>query len=151
MEVRKFGDRKRTKLICKDKSLTQQNFAQETIIENIMAKYRQTGVVTHLNTRTPEYGDYLTAVDYKTALDQIHAIEDDFDALDSATRKKYDNDPLKYLEAVEKGEFELHSPLEGLEAKKQAHDAAQALVQGDDHPSENSQKTDTPVSETPAE
>ena len=150
MEVRKFGDRKRTKLMCKDKSLTQQNFAQETIIENIMAKYRQTGIVSHTNQRTPEYGDYLTATDFKSALDQIHAIEDDFDALDSATRKKYDNDPLKYLEAVEKGEFEPHSVLEGLEAKQQAHDAAQALVQGEDTPPENSQNSDTPETETPA-
>ena len=69
------------------------------------SKYQTTGLVVNLNKQEPQYGEFPKVVDYKESLDAIRNVESEFAALDSHTRKKYDNDVMKFVEAVENGSF----------------------------------------------
>lgn len=104
-EVHTFDYRKRVTLKCEDPTRTQQNHVQDTLIENILKKYQTTGLVVNLNKQEPQYGEFPKVVDYKESLDAIRNVESEFAALDSHTRKKYDNDVMKFVEAVENGSF----------------------------------------------
>ena len=50
------------------KSLTQQQFQAECDVNTIMAKYRKTNMITHLNNRQGNYGDFTNAQGIKTHL-----------------------------------------------------------------------------------
>lgn len=49
MKIKKFGDRSAVKQHIGEHSLTQQNFAGETDVNNIMRKYEKTGILTHVH------------------------------------------------------------------------------------------------------
>lgn len=106
MEIRQYGDRTPSQLHCLDDSKTRQSFLQETLITNILSKYRQSGVITHTNPNEPTYADFISTQDYKTSLDQIYSVREEFSSLSADTRAKYQNDPLLFLEAVKNDDFE---------------------------------------------
>ena len=103
--IAKYGDRTRKPFHTEGDSMTRQSFVQETIIENILAKYRQTGTIPHQMRGEPQYGNVMNSMDYKEATDQLIEVQDHFDALTSDQRKQYGNDPLQFLEAIENGTF----------------------------------------------
>ena len=45
-----------------------------------------------------QFGDFSEVVDYRTALDQINRSKAVFEALPSVLRKRFDNDPAKFLD-----------------------------------------------------
>lgn len=106
MDIRQYGDRTALKLHCDDPSRTKQSFLEETLITNILSKYRQSGVITHTNPNAPTYADFISTQDYKSSLDKIHDVTEEFKSLSADTRAKYENDPLSFLEAVENDDFE---------------------------------------------
>lgn len=106
IQIRKYGDRTRTQIKFPDKSRTRQSFVQETMVSNILSRYRQTGVINHSNPKKPSYADFIATHDYKQSIDQINEVTNEFYSLSADTRAKYDNDPLTFLEAVENGIFE---------------------------------------------
>jgi len=78
-------------------SLTKQSFKDECNINNIVAKFSQTGTCNHVNARNPRYIDCVGVQDYQHALDIVHSAEEQFDALPAKIRAKFDNDPAKLM------------------------------------------------------
>lgn len=81
-------------------SLTQQHFKSECDINNIMARYRETGFLTDPlkpATTKPQFGDYSTQFDYMAAQNTIAQARESFEALPSRIRKRFANDPAEML------------------------------------------------------
>lgn len=84
-----------------EKILTKQSFANETEINNIMARYVKTGLLDHLNTYQGDYGDFIPFADYHTSMNRIRDAGAAFMTLPAATRAKFANDPATFLEFVQ--------------------------------------------------
>lgn len=81
-------------------SLTQQHFAAECDIGNIVAHYQNTGIYPHTVTGEPNYGDLSNLPDYQSAMNTIIAAQQAFDALPSHLRENFQNDPAKFMAFV---------------------------------------------------
>lgn len=79
-------------------SRTIQSDAQETDINFIVAKYNRTGQITHIANAMPQYGDFTNVGDYKEALDQVNAAQQQFMDLPSETRTRFNNDPGELID-----------------------------------------------------
>lgn len=78
-------------------SMTQQQFAAECDINNIMKKYDNTGLITHLARKPAMYGDFSGISDYQGMLDTIRYADEAFMTLPASTRQRFENDPQKLL------------------------------------------------------
>lgn len=96
-----MNDRRRVQLVCEDESRTHQNFAAECDIRNIMAKYKRSGIVTHLTSAKELLGDYSEVPDYRSALDSVIRAQASFDELPADWRKRFNNDPAEFLDFVQ--------------------------------------------------
>ena len=83
-----------------DEGLTQQQFKDECDINNIMKRYMATGVITHVNGRAPEFGDFSNPVDFQRGLNTVIEAQAMFDELPATLCERFGNDPLKLLEFV---------------------------------------------------
>ena len=63
-----------------------------------MKKYEKTGQLPPSNPRKPMYGDFTGVSDYQTALHSVKAAEGAFMALPADIRKKFENNPQKYID-----------------------------------------------------
>lgn len=81
-------------------SLTQQQFAAECNINNIVENHQKTGLLTHVNKSTPHWGDLGDGVDYQTALNHLLLAEESFMSLDAKIRAQFENDPAQFLDFV---------------------------------------------------
>lgn len=101
MEIRKpYDAHERVQIQFPNPSLTKQAMGQETDINNIMRKYEQDGIITHLSKYKGQYGDFTNVVDYHSALNTMIDADDAFASLPSRIRGEFDNDPGKFLEFV---------------------------------------------------
>ncbi len=82
-------------------SRAKQSFKQECDINQIMKKFKKTGLITHTNTHKGNYGDFIGATDYHNSLNQIHAAQDAFATVPSEIRAKFDNDAGLFLDFVQ--------------------------------------------------
>lgn len=89
----------RTGLKCEDVSLAVQSQKDEADINTIVRRFGLTGQLP-ANIRTPQYGDYTGISDYRSALHAVMDAEKSFMEIPADIRKKFDNDPQKYLEFV---------------------------------------------------
>lgn len=81
-------------------SRTKQSQAEESEINNIMARYEKTGIIEHVKDYAG-YADMPGGLDYHTAMQLTIEAQIAFDNLPAKTRKEFDNDPFKFLEFVE--------------------------------------------------
>jgi len=86
--------------------MTKQSFQDETNVNNIMAKYLQTGLLDHVNKHQGNYGDFINAPDYHTAMNRITAADQAFQTIPSDIRKKFANSASEFLEFVQNPENE---------------------------------------------
>lgn len=97
--------RRRVQKHFTEPSRTKQAFKQECDINHIMKKFKKVAGVEFLNKYQGyvggQFGDFTEVVDYRTALDQINRSRAVFDALPSILRKRFDNDPAKFLDFVQ--------------------------------------------------
>lgn len=84
-------------------SMTKQSFAEESEINNIMAKYAKTGLIEHVKNHGG-YSDMPGPLDYQEALQLTIEAQISFDELPAIVRKEFDNDPFKFLAFVENPE-----------------------------------------------
>lgn len=82
-------------------SRTKQSFRDACDINNIVDQHRKTGLITHVNDKTPLYGDFSEANDLHTAMERVSAAEASFDALPSAVRAAAENNPVRFLEMLD--------------------------------------------------
>ncbi len=80
-------------------SLTQQHFKDECDINNIMRRFKQTGIAPQLDTTQFFYGDF-DEFDFHAAQNTLIEAEDRFMMLPAETRKRFGNDPGALLSFV---------------------------------------------------
>ena len=78
-------------------SLTLQSEAEACDINFIMKRFEKTGELTHLMANDPQYGDFSSLPSYQESLEIVHKAHEQFDALSSKVRARFDNDPAKFL------------------------------------------------------
>ncbi len=86
------------RIFFRDKTLTQQQFGDESNINKIMERYQRDGVLDHLNTYDGQYGDFSNVASYQESLHQISEAENMFMQLPSQVRKEFENDPVQFVE-----------------------------------------------------
>jgi len=77
---------------------TQQHLKAEVDINNILRQYDRTGLITHVNNATAQYGDFSEVNEYQESLNRVIAAQDAFAALPSNVRKRFGNDPGEFFE-----------------------------------------------------
>lgn len=91
--------RHRVRLTCEDKSRTLQSAQEECNINNIMANWKRTGIITHGQVTTGKYDDLADIpTDYHESMNQLLAAQDAFASLPATVRKKFNNDPGELLD-----------------------------------------------------
>lgn len=88
---REFG------LECKDPSLAQQQFRDESDPVYIAEKFGLTGELPTV-LQLPSYGDYTGVFDYQTAMNTIVAGQRSFMELPAKVRARFSNDPQEFLQ-----------------------------------------------------
>jgi phage internal scaffolding protein len=78
-------------------SKTDQQFAQLCDINQIIKKYRQTGIISHLSNKTGKYADLSEFKGYQDALQKTINANNAFQSLPSPIRKKFGNDPQELI------------------------------------------------------
>lgn len=86
-----------TGLECKDPSLTQQQFAEESDINFIADRYGLTGELPQV-ANPPMYGDFTGIFDFQSAQNAVIAAQAKFMELPAKLRARFDNSPQKLLE-----------------------------------------------------
>lgn len=84
-------------------SMTKQSFVAECDINNIVRDFTQHGMVTHINEKAQAgaFADLPDSVDYQEALEIARAGQTAFDELPAQVRKRFDNDPVKFLDFLQ--------------------------------------------------
>lgn len=90
--------RERVQLICNDVSLTKQAFKEDCDINNIFKRWKKDAVVTHLNRYQGRYEDVSGAESYQDSLNAVMAADEAFSSLPASIRKRFENDPGKFLD-----------------------------------------------------
>lgn len=83
-----------------DESKTQQQYLEQSDINNIFKKYMSTGEITWTNSKIGQYADLLDMPDYQQALNLVIDANEAFDALPSSIRDRFQNDPHQLLEFI---------------------------------------------------
>lgn len=83
-----------------DPGLTEQSHKDSADINFIMKRYEQTGLISGAKI-PPQFGDFSGVDDYHSALNKVLEAESTFMELSAQVRKRFDNDPGKFMEFVE--------------------------------------------------
>lgn len=86
-----------TGLQCFDSSLTQQQFKEESDINNIVDRFMKTG---HLPdpVSMPQYVDYEGVFDFQSAMNVVRQADENFMRMDAKVRARFHNSPQEFLE-----------------------------------------------------
>lgn len=83
-------------------SRTKQEFKEECDVNMIVKRFKKlhgVDLMTHLNSASGgQFGDFSGVVDYQTALERVRRADQAFNALPSALRKRFENDPGQFLD-----------------------------------------------------
>jgi phage internal scaffolding protein len=95
-----YSERRRQSLhFCKP-SRTKQEFRDECDVNNILKKYKNTGLLTHMREHAGAYDDFTSFEDYHSSMNKLLEAQEAFDALPATLRKKFNNDPGQFIEFV---------------------------------------------------
>jgi len=79
-------------------SLTKQADKDQTDIQNIIARYKRTGLIEHVAKGVAMYGDFTEVNEYQEALNRVIRARQSFQGLPSDVRDRFDNDPGRFFE-----------------------------------------------------
>ena len=79
--------------------MTKQAFKDDADINKILARFKKTGVVTHLSKYQAHYGD-LTGDSLQEAIQRVELAHEIFNDLPSEIRSEFNQDPAAYLDFV---------------------------------------------------
>lgn len=101
-------------IVFTDPSMTQQHFKDETMIDNILQKYAETGFLTDpFSPKRPiQFGDFSGVTDFQTAQNAVARATEYFESLPSHIRSSFNNSPSEFLQAL--NDPEQRSKLEDL-------------------------------------
>lgn len=83
-------------LDCSKDGLTRQEFRDECDINILMARYENTGVISHVARGEPAYFDCSEVPDLQQALAIVAHATDAFMTLPAKARAEFDNDPVRF-------------------------------------------------------
>jgi len=83
---------------------TKQADADDTDINRIVARHGISAIAQSYEASIRRYGDVSNAPEYQEALNVMIAAQNAFMALPPKARKEFDNDPIKFLEFMDKGD-----------------------------------------------
>lgn len=83
---------KRVSIVCGG-GRTQQHFGPICDINAIVEKARVSGLVSHVNAKSPRYEDVSSVPDYQSALGIVNSARATFGDLSSKVRERFSNDP----------------------------------------------------------
>lgn len=87
-----------------DEDMTKQSMKAECDINRIVARYRKSGVVSHLAAGVPQYMDVSHVGDFREALSKVSQAQEFFAKLPARVRAFFGNDPAAFLDyAAEHG------------------------------------------------
>lgn len=95
-----YGKHERVSIDSFPETLTQQQFAEECDVNNILKRFEETSFVTHVNNIQGQYGDFSNVEDYQSSVNRVLNANDAFMALSSKLRARFDNDPAALLAFV---------------------------------------------------
>ncbi len=78
-------------------SMTQQHFAEESEINNIIRTYDRNGIVEHIQRGNAIYGDFSNITDFSDALEQIKDAQQEFMNIPSEIREQFKNDAGEFF------------------------------------------------------
>lgn len=93
-----YGERERFKTEPKGESLTQQHFAHEADVRNIIKQYDKTGLIANVQKGVARYGDYSEVNEYREALDLVNEANATFAELPAELREMFQNNAGTFLE-----------------------------------------------------
>lgn len=102
IETLKSG-RVRVSTINSEPDMAQQQYKESCDVNNIMKKYEQTGIVTHLAAGQGRYADLGDPVDLMDAKMRVIRAESAFMALPADLRAKCGHDPANFLKMLKDG------------------------------------------------
>lgn len=94
-----YSNHKRVTLKFQGPGKTKQEFKDESDINKIMARYMQTGLLSNVTNKLPQFAD----VDGSTFYEAMLVVAESktlFEQLPSLVRNKFENDPGKFLDFV---------------------------------------------------
>lgn len=84
-------------LACDDPSLTQQQFKEESDINNIVDRFMKTGYLPD-PVSMPQYVDYEGVFDFQSAMNVVRQADENFMRMDAKVRARFHNSPQEFLE-----------------------------------------------------
>jgi phage internal scaffolding protein len=123
-------------LHCEDATLAQQQFKDECDINNILRQFAISGILPDAPI-SPKYGDFTGVSDYKTALDRVMTMDEEFFALPANIRARFENDPEQLLIFLDNEENRLEAEKLGLLEPKNQLDAAPLVEEKTPTPKES--------------
>lgn len=82
-------------------SRTVQDPRDECDVNKLMAKYRRTGMISHLAKHPPRYEDVSQVVSFQEALNIVQRAEEEFMKMSASIRAKFGNDPGAFMAFVQ--------------------------------------------------
>ena len=89
-------DRVQTEII--GESLTQQHFAHQQDVRNIISQYDKTGLIANVAKGVAKYGDYSEVNEYRESLDLVNNANDMFMQLPAEIREMFKNNAGVFFE-----------------------------------------------------
>ena len=83
-----------------DEGRTKQAFKDECDVNQIMARYEKTGLITHLAKKQPVYLDVSEVGDYRDALEHVEQTREFFMGFPAKVRAAFNNDPAEFLDSI---------------------------------------------------
>lgn len=123
-------------------SMTNQQFKEECDVNNILAKYKRTGLLSHVSRTQGQFGDFSNLQDYQTSLHKLMQAQESFGLLPSEVRNKFQNDPGKLIEFLADSKNDEEAYKYGLKIKPVVEDSmemafAKALASNDEKRTKN--------------
>jgi len=95
--VRPNGTR-RVQTVHTGKSRTQQQFKDDCNVNKILAKFKATGSITHIqNTQAGVYADLTQMPSYQESLNTVVAAQRAFEEVPAKIRQRFSNDPQEFI------------------------------------------------------
>lgn len=126
---RRSNGTKRVVTINNEPSRTQQQFKDDVNINKIMAKYKKTGMIKHINPNSGVYADMTNIGSYQEAMETVINAQNAFQDLPSNIRAKFQNNPQELInflkdprnddEAINLGLRVKPKPIESVEKSSQ--------------------------------
>lgn len=95
-----FSSDPRPAVTFPDVGRTKQSMKDECDINNILARYKNSGHLTHVSMHTGRYADVSEITDFRTAVDHVRAGEKFFQGLSAKVRARFDNDAAAFLDFI---------------------------------------------------